>query len=64
MTRDIGERLALVGAASVPFVEMITNGTLLSEAVVHSLIAARISRVAVSIDGVTKETFEAIRAPR
>ena len=61
MTRDIGERLALVGAAGVPFVEMITNGTLLSEAVVRSLIAARITRVAVSIDGATKETFEAIR---
>jgi radical SAM protein with 4Fe4S-binding SPASM domain len=61
MTRDIGERLALVGTAGIPFVEIITNGTLLSEAVVRSLIAARISRLAVSIDGATKETFETIR---
>lgn len=61
MTRDIGERLALVGVSGIPFVEMITNGTLLFEAAVRSLIAARISRVAVSIDGATKETFEEIR---
>lgn len=61
MTRDIGERLAIVGEASVPFTELITNGTLLSDAVIRSLIAARISRVAISIDGATKETFEGIR---
>ncbi|MFI5180550.1 MAG: radical SAM protein [Thermoanaerobaculia bacterium] len=61
MTRDIGERLALVGVSGIPFVEIITNGTLLSEAIVRSLIAARISRMAVSIDGATKETFEKIR---
>jgi radical SAM protein with 4Fe4S-binding SPASM domain len=61
MTRDFDDRLAIVGRAGIPFTEVITNGTLLNDAHADALIDAGISRVAISIDGATKETYERIR---
>ena len=61
MTRDFAERLRIVGGCGVPFVEVVTNAMLLDERIVRHLIEARISRLVVSIDGATKETYEAIR---
>ena len=61
MTRDFPDRLALVKRAGVPYSEIITNGTLLNETNLAKVLAAEISRLTVSIDGGTKEVFEAIR---
>jgi GTP 3',8-cyclase len=61
MTRDFPNRLARVYEAGVPFSEIITNATLLTEVACHKIVDARISRVIISIDGGTKEVFEDIR---
>ena len=62
MTGDFPDRLATVREAGVPFSEIITNGTLLTETTCRKIVDARISRVIFSIDGGTKEVFENIRA--
>lgn len=61
MTRDFPERIALLPRAGVPFTELITNGTLLTDRIIEAILAVPLSRIAVSIDGATKETFEAVR---
>jgi radical SAM protein with 4Fe4S-binding SPASM domain len=61
MTRDFPDRLALVQKAGVPYSEIITNGTLLNETNLAKVLDAGISRLTFSIDGGTKEVFEAIR---
>jgi radical SAM protein with 4Fe4S-binding SPASM domain len=61
MTSDFPDRLAAVRDAEVPFSEIITNGTLLTERACQKIIDARISRVIFSIDGGTKAVFENIR---
>ena len=61
MTRDFPDRLSAVREAGVPFSEIITNGTLLTEASCRKIVAAGITRVIVSIDGGTKEVFEELR---
>jgi len=61
MTRDFPDRLAVVRDAGVPFFELITNGTLLQEESCRKILAAGMARVIFSIDGGTKEVFEAIR---
>ncbi len=61
MTRDFDLRLELASRSGVPFTEVITNGTLWNEERVEKLVACRISRVAVSIDGATAATYERIR---
>lgn len=61
MTADVLERIQLVREHGVPFSEIITNGTLLSERNVRGLIDAQVTRVSVSIDGGTKEVFEHLR---
>jgi radical SAM protein with 4Fe4S-binding SPASM domain len=61
MTRDFPDRLALVREAGVLFSDIITNGTLLTPRSIGKVLDAAISRVTFSIDGGTKEVFEAIR---
>lgn len=43
------------------YVQIITNGTLLSEKVIEELISLKIDEVMISMDGATKETYEQIR---
>ncbi|MBK5259256.1 MAG: radical SAM protein [Thermoanaerobaculia bacterium] len=61
MTRDFADRLASVREAGLPFSEIITNGTLLTETACEKIVDARISRVIFSIDGGSKAVFEDIR---
>jgi radical SAM protein with 4Fe4S-binding SPASM domain len=61
MTRDFPDRLGRVREHSVPYSEIITNGTLLTEASIAKILDARIACLTVSIDGGTKEVFERIR---
>lgn len=41
--------------------EIITNGSLLNERNINSLIKSRLSKIIISIDGASKKTFESIR---
>lgn len=61
MTADFADRLSAVREADIPFSEMITNGTLLTEQACHKIVDAGMSRVIFSIDGGTKALFETIR---
>ena len=61
MTRDFPERLRLLPAAGVPFVEVITNAMLLTDRIIEEILAVPLTRLTVSIDGATKETYERIR---
>jgi radical SAM protein with 4Fe4S-binding SPASM domain len=61
MTRDFPDRLARVREHGVPFSDIITNGTLLTEASAEKILDASISRLTFSIDGGTKEVYESIR---
>src|SRR5215471_820757 len=61
MTRDFPDRLKRVRAFGVPYSEIITNGTLLDERSVGKILDAEITCLTFSIDGGTKETYEAIR---
>jgi len=61
MTRDFPDRLALVRQFAVPYSEIITNGTLLNERIIRKILDAEITCLTVSVDGGTKETYEAIR---
>ncbi len=61
MTRDFGERLSFARRYSVPFSEVITNGTLLTPKTCQEIVGAQLSRVIISIDGGTKASFEDIR---
>lgn len=61
MTRDFDRRLEVASRCGIPFTEVITNATLWNEERVETLVRCGISRVAVSIDGATAATYEAIR---
>lgn len=61
MTRDFPERLDLLKTYTVPFTEIVTNGTLLTEAIIVKMIDARVSRIAVSLDGASPAVYESIR---
>jgi radical SAM protein with 4Fe4S-binding SPASM domain len=61
MTRDFPDRLAVVREFAVPYSEIITNGTLLTERITGKILDAEITCLTFSIDGGTKETYEAIR---
>jgi radical SAM protein with 4Fe4S-binding SPASM domain len=61
MTRDFPARLRLLAPMGVPFTEIITNGTLLTERVIDEILAVPLSRLTISIDGATKEIYEQIR---
>ncbi len=61
MTRDFPERLDLLKTYTVPFTEVVTNGTLLREPIIDKMIDARISRIAISLDGASPAVYESIR---
>jgi radical SAM protein with 4Fe4S-binding SPASM domain len=48
--------------AGVPEFELITNGTLLDEELAGRIVSSGATRVQLSVDGATSETYEAIRA--
>jgi MoaA/NifB/PqqE/SkfB family radical SAM enzyme len=47
--------------ARVPYVEMITNGQLLTEGLARKIVQSGMTRVQISLEGATRETYEAIR---
>jgi radical SAM protein with 4Fe4S-binding SPASM domain len=59
MTREFPDRLHFV--RDIPFTDIITNGTLLTPRIIEKIIDANLTRLIFSIDGGTKEVFEAIR---
>jgi len=61
MTRDFPDRLKAVREFGVPHSEIITNGTLLNELNIGKILDAGITCLTFSIDGGTKETYEAVR---
>jgi radical SAM protein with 4Fe4S-binding SPASM domain len=61
MTRDFPERLAALRTYGVPFSDLITNGTLMSEESVSMILDSGLTRLIVSIDGGTKKIFESVR---
>lgn len=61
MTGDFLKRLDLLKVHTVPFTEIVTNATLLTKPVVSKMIEVPVSRLAVSIDGASPETYEAVR---
>lgn len=61
MTRDFPQRLDLLKRYTVPCTDIITNGMLLNETVILKMIDARVSRLAVSIDGANAATYESVR---
>ncbi len=61
LLKDFKERLKILRGKAVPFTELITNGILLNESIISSLIENGISRIGISIDGVKSKTYEKIR---
>jgi radical SAM protein with 4Fe4S-binding SPASM domain len=61
MTKDFSTRLDVLREFSVPFTEIITNGTLLSEDIICKMIDIPITRLAISIDGASPATYESVR---
>ncbi len=61
MSKDFPERLEILKSHPVPFTEMITNGQLLGERVIRKMIEVPLTRIGISIDGATAETYEHIR---
>jgi len=45
----------------VPRVTFFTNGTLMSKDIIDAILDARVTEISVSVDGATRETYEAIR---
>lgn len=62
MTKDFPERLAILKDFEIPVTEFITNGTLLSRETIHRLLDNPVTRIGVSLDGASPETYETIRA--
>lgn len=61
MTSDFPDRLMLIGKYGVPYSRVVTNGTLLTEKTIETIINSQITSFTVSIDGGTKEVYEEIR---
>ncbi len=61
MTADFPERMQAVREYGVPYSHIITNGTLLTERAIDTVLDAAISCLTISIDAGTKELFESIR---
>jgi radical SAM protein with 4Fe4S-binding SPASM domain len=61
MTRDFADRLGTVQRHGVPFSDVITNGTLLTDESIAKILDSQLSRFIVSIDGGTKSVYESIR---
>ena len=61
MTPGFAERLMYVRRFEVPYSRVVTNGTLLTEAIIERVIDSQITSFTVSIDGGTDEIYERIR---
>jgi radical SAM protein with 4Fe4S-binding SPASM domain len=61
MTRDFADRLLTVQRHGVPFSDVITNGTLLTDESIQKILDSQLTRFIVSIDGGTKQVYESIR---
>jgi radical SAM protein with 4Fe4S-binding SPASM domain len=61
MAKHLPGILAALPEYRIPSTEMVTNGQLLNEAKIETLIDTRFSRLIVSVDGATAPTYEAIR---
>ena len=61
LSRDFPKRLDMLVKFPVPFVEIVTNATLLSSTMASAIIEAPVSRLAVSLDGASSATYESIR---
>ena len=57
------EIVAIAGRYGIPDLWFPTNLLALTDATAEALVAARVTTVAASIDGMTKETYEKIRVP-
>lgn len=60
-SRHFEEILEVVSRYRIPRVELVTNGTLLSERRIHKLIDCGVTAIEVSVDGATRDTYERIR---
>lgn len=61
LDKNLPERVAMLKDVGIHNVTFATNGQLLTPRLVDQLIDANLDDIMISIDGVTKETFEAIR---
>lgn len=58
---EFARLLHIVRRHDVPFVELTTNGTLITPSVMEALVETRVSAVIFSVDGARRETYEHIR---
>ena len=58
---ELGEMVAVAREFGVPWIEMTSNATLITEALAEGLVDAGVDFVTFSIDGSTAETYEYIR---
>ncbi len=61
MTKDFPQRLEILRRYPVPFTEIVTNATLLTEPIISRMIEVPVTRLAISLDGARAETYEKIR---
>ena len=61
MTAGFPDRLMLVSQYGVPYSRVVTNGTLLTEAIIEKILDAQITSLTFSIDGGTRQIYEEIR---
>lgn len=60
LTKNFAEYIKIASGYQIPFLEYVTNGVLLSEAVIDASVGV-CDRVTFSIDAATKELYESIR---
>ncbi len=58
---EFARLLHIVRRHDVPFVELTTNGTLITPSVMEALVETRVNAVIFSVDGARRETYEHIR---
>ncbi|MCK0508427.1 radical SAM protein [Aromatoleum anaerobium] len=60
--KKLGELLDIIRDYSIPTVRMYTNGLLLHDKIIETLIQSKLDQICISLDGATKETYEYIRS--
>lgn len=61
MWKGFPQLLDALSRQRVPITEMITNGLLLTETLAEKIVALPMSKVQISLEGATKETYESVR---
>jgi len=61
LNNNFTEMLRYAKAKGILEVTSLTNGTLMNEDICREIVAAKMDQIVVSIDGITKETYEKIR---